>query len=139
MKLELTKMRKSVLLLLLAVAAGMADPQTPATKSAESWLTLVDAGKFGESWEQASPAFKAAITKEKWTEALTKVRDQVGKFESRKLSETQTIKDPPNAPPGDYTVLQYTSNFANKNDATEIVAVSLDDDKHWRTSGYFVK
>ena len=63
----------------------------------------------------------------------------MGKFESRKLSVAQAVKDPPNAPAGEYLILQYTSNFANKNEATETVVMGMDTGRQWRTSGYFVK
>ena len=116
-----------------------AEPPKDATKAAEKWLLLVDGARYGESWEQASPTFKSAITKDHWVEAVTKVRDQVGKFESRTLSTAQPVKDPPNSPPGDYLFLQYTSNFAGKNQATELLVLFQDPDKQWRSSGYFVK
>lgn len=130
----------AVLLMLLALTLGLgAEPDNVAVKAAEKWLALIDAAKFGESWDQASPTFQHAISKEKWIEAVADVREQVGKFESRKFSTAQAITDPPNAPPGDYMILQYTSNFASKNAATEMIVLSHDPDKQWRTSGYFVK
>ncbi len=137
-------MRTLVLSALLAAAvvlgvyAADAD-EAAAAKAAEPWLALVDAGKYGESWEQASAMFRDAVTKEKWIEAVSGVRGQVGKFESRKLAASQAIKDPPNAPPGDYMMLQYSSVFENKKDATETIVLSREPDKQWRTSGYFIK
>jgi hypothetical protein len=128
-----------LLLLLLAFRLVAANTDKSAARAAETWLAVVDAGRYGESWDQASDAFRKAITREKWVEAVTSVRNQVGRFESRTTALTQPIKDPPNAPPGHYIILEYTSNFANKNAATETVVMALDHDKRWRTSGYFVK
>ena len=61
-------------------------------KSAESWLALVDSGKYGESWEQASQFFKAAVTKEQWQECVTREprtigQSSVAKSEERRLHE----------------------------------------------------
>ncbi len=128
----------SVLILTVACTFG-SEAETVATKSAQKWLSSVDAGKYAESWDAASQVFKNAITKPAWIEALGKVREQVGKFESRQQAAAQTVTDPPNAPPGEYVILQYTSDFANKREATETVVMSVDNDKQWRTSGYFVK
>jgi Protein of unknown function (DUF4019) len=128
-----------LLVLLVVFRMAAADTDAAAVRAAKKWLAVVDAGRYGESWDQASSAFREAITKEKWVEAVTSVRTQVGKFESRMLAVTQPMNDPPNAPPGHYIIIEYTSNFANKNAATETVVMALDHDKRWRTSGYFVK
>lgn len=126
-----------VVIALTAMAAS--DAEMAAAKSADAWLAVVDAGKYAESWDAASATFQKGVTKDAWVKAVSTVRGQVGKIESRKFSVAQALKDPPNAPPGDYIILQYISNFSNKNGATETVVMSLDSDKRWRTSGYFVK
>ncbi|MFZ0535489.1 MAG: DUF4019 domain-containing protein, partial [Candidatus Sulfotelmatobacter sp.] len=62
----------SLSMLLLAVCPVVQAQQKSeqlARQSAESWLALVDSGKYGESWEQASQFFKAAVTKEQWQSA----------------------------------------------------------------------
>ena len=54
-------------ILLLSVAASLraADPPEKAAQAAaESWLVLVDAGKYAESWDAAASLFKKALTKE---------------------------------------------------------------------------
>ncbi len=124
---------------LVAITAMADENEAAAAKSGEAWLALVDSGKYPESWDTASSAFKKAITQEAWAKTVAGVRAQLGKFESRKLSASQPLKDPPNAPAGDYIILQYTSNFANKNEATETVVMGMDAGQQWRTSGYFVK
>jgi hypothetical protein len=122
-----------------ALAVFASDEYAGARKAADAWLAVVDAGKYAESWDAASATFQKGVTKDDWVKAVSTVRGQLGKFESRKPSVSQAIKDPPNAPPGDYIILQYVSNFGNKNGATETAVMSLDADKQWRTSGYFVK
>jgi hypothetical protein len=49
----------------LALAADV-KPEDAAQKAAEAWLALVDAGKYGESWEEAATYFKGAVTKDQW-------------------------------------------------------------------------
>ncbi len=124
---------------LMIFSAGAGESDAEATRAAEAWLALVDSAKYAQSWSSASAAFKKAVTEEDWVKTISIVRAQLGKSESRKLSLSQALKDPPNAPAGDYLILQYTSNFAKKNDAVETVVMGVDADKQWRTSGYFVK
>lgn len=134
-------MRLLLTILLLAAAAAIAAdaPETEAAKAAEKWVALVDSGKYADSWKQAGADFKKAVTVQKWTEAAKGAREPLGKFESRKLDSTQTVKDPPNAPPGEYVICQFNANFANKPGAVETIVMFLESDKQWRTSGYFIR
>jgi hypothetical protein len=54
----------ATVVLFLATAAIAQKPEELAQRSAESWLTLVDAGKYGNSWQEAASMFKAAVNKE---------------------------------------------------------------------------
>jgi uncharacterized membrane protein len=52
---------------LLPVAHGAnVKPEDAAQGAAGSWLALVDAGRYGESWEEAATYFKGAVTKKGW-------------------------------------------------------------------------
>jgi hypothetical protein len=44
----------------------------------------------------------------------------------------------PGAPDGKYVVIQFSSSFKNKADATETVTPMLDKDGQWRVSGYYI-
>lgn len=114
-------------------------PEAAAQQSTESWLSVVDAGQYGESWDQASEYFKSKVTKAQWEEMLGTVRSPLGKVNSRKLASAEHVSELPNAPKGDYVVIQFTTSFANLPSATETVVPMLDKDGKWRISGYFVK
>jgi hypothetical protein len=114
-------------------------PEELAQAAAQSWLALTDAGKYGESWEQASSAFRGAVSKSQWVDAIANARTPLGKMQSRKLTGTQYIKDPPNAPAGEYVVIRYATDFENKKDAVETISPMLDKDGKWRVSGYYIK
>jgi len=118
---------------------GEDKPEALAQKSAESWLTLVDGGSYGDSWDQASAMFKSQVTKEKWIGALQQVRQPLGKMQSRKLANAQYTESLPNAPAGKYVVIQDQTAFENIPSATETILPMLDKDGQWRVSGYFVK
>jgi hypothetical protein len=110
-----------------------------AQQSAESWLALVDSGKYGESWEQASQFFKAAVTREQWQTALRASRDPLGKVVSRDLKSATFRKTLPGAPDGEYVVIQYDSSFEREKAAVETITPMLDKDGKWRVTGYYIK
>ena len=120
------------------VRGTLADAAAAVT-AAEDWLALVDAGKTGESWEEAAALFKRAMTKEQWQAALSAVRAPLGKALSRKLTSKRAMTSLPGAPDGEYVVIQYTTSFENKKDAVETITPMRDPDGEWRVSGYFIR
>ena len=110
-----------------------------ATSAAEQWLALVDAGKYPESWDAASQAFKDAVTKKDWVDSVKGARDPAGEVTSRRLTKADLMKNPPNAPPGDYVGMTYQSSFAKLGAAAETVVMLLDKDGKWRLDGYYVQ
>jgi hypothetical protein len=126
-------------LLFCALASAQAKPEQLAQTSAESWLALTDSGKYAQSWDEAAQFFKAAVTKDKWQDALHQVRDPLGKLVSRKLASASYTKSLPGAPDGEYVVIKYDTSFENKQTATETIVPMLDKDGKWRVSGYFIK
>ena len=110
-----------------------------AQKAAESWLALVDAGKYSQSWNEAASFFKERVTAQQWESAVKSVREPLGKLESRKLMHTQYTKTMPGAPDGEYVILQFETSFANKKSAIETVTPMKDKDGQWRVSGYYIK
>jgi hypothetical protein len=45
----------------------------------------------------------------------------------------------PGAPAGDYVVIQYATQFANKDKAVETVVPMRTPDGSWKVSGYFIR
>src|SRR6266852_3311766 len=60
-----------------------------ATRAADRWLKLVDAGDYKQSWEAASTIFKNAVTEAQWAQQLGDVRKPLGALVSRKLKGAQ--------------------------------------------------
>ena len=113
-------------------------PEGLALAAAEPWLLLVDNGLYGESWDDASTAFKAAITRDAWKSAVTEAVGPLGRLKSRTLGSSQYTENLPGAPPGKYVVMQYNGDFAD-GAAIETVVLVLDTDRKWRVTGYFVR
>jgi hypothetical protein len=124
---------------LAAGKASEADKKKAAQAAAESWLKLVDEGKYAESWDQAAAFFKKAVTKDQWTQQIKNVREPMGKLASRAFKNATYTTTAPGAPDGQYVIIQFDASLANKKAAVETVTPMLDPDGQWRVSGYYIK
>jgi hypothetical protein len=131
----------AVLLSACVASAGLAaeSREDAAQAAAESWLKLVDDGRYAASWEQAARVFKSAVTQARWEGAAAAVRNPLGTVVSRKLKSREYKEQLPGAPDGRYVVIQYDTVFANKASAVETVTPVADPDGTWRVSGYFIR
>jgi len=128
--------------LILFAAPGPAsdsEAQMAAVSASQAWLEVVDAGKYGKSWDAAAALFRRALTKAQWEAALAKARGPLGKVVSRSLRGSQLTRELPGAPPGEYVVIQYATDFENRKGATETVTPMKESDGTWRVSGYYIK
>ncbi|HTR02787.1 MAG TPA: DUF4019 domain-containing protein [Thermoanaerobaculia bacterium] len=131
--------------LLAALSARAADPagnpdaEKAAGGAAEAWLAIVDAGQYGESWDAGAALFKSALTREQWIQALDRVRKPLGKPLSRKLRGATYRTQVTGAPPGEYVVLQYDTQFENLKGATETITPMREKSGAWRVSGYYIR
>jgi len=107
--------------------------------AAEQWLSLVDQGKYEESWADAAGYFQAAVPREKWVQSMNSFRKPLGKLLERKLKSSRFTASVPGAPDGKYVVIQFETSFENKKSAIETVTPMLDKDGQWRVSGYYIK
>jgi hypothetical protein len=122
-----------------AALAPAASPEEEARKVAETWLALIDQGKYGESWEKAAAMFKERIPQERWEALVAQVREPLGKLSSRSLLAAQFASELPGAPDGEYVVVQFNASFANKKNGVETVTPMKDPDGAWRVSGYQIR
>ena len=115
-------------------ATAVSAPQ----QAALSWLALMDAGKYAQTWDACSPTAQAVVTRDQWVSTVQPVRAPLGKVQKRTLKSGQHTSTLPGVPPGDYSVLVYGTTF-EKGVMLETVVLNHDKDGHWRVSGYFVK
>jgi hypothetical protein len=126
-------------LLVPAAHADERDDIAKAQRAAVAWLALTDSGKYGESWDTAAAAFKAGVTKADWDKALRAIRAPMGALRSRTLKSATFTRKLPDAPPGEYVILQFDSQFENRSGVVETVTPMREKDGSWRVSGYFIK
>jgi len=118
---------------------GESPKTSQAAKVAERWVKLVDAKKYDESWDQAATLFKKAISKDKWRDTVGTVREPLGALKSRTLKSAKYATELPDAPDGEYVVVQFGTSFANKKSAIETITPMRELDGTWRVSGYYIK
>ena len=130
-----------VVLGLCLASSSMANEakEAEAVAAAKTWLALVDEGFYGDSWETSAAYFKSAITKEKWEQIITAVRNPLGRLVSRELISKTYTQSLPNAPDGEYVVIQFATSYENLKSAIETITPMLDNDGEWRVSGYYIK
>lgn len=111
-----------------------------AKQAAQEWLVLVDAGKYKASWREAGASLRAGVpTAEQWAARVRRVHSKLDSLRSRSIAAaryTTSLADP-NAPEGEYVVVQYRSQFGEEVRA-ETVVLSREEDG-WGVIGYFVK
>lgn len=119
--------------------AAEAKPETLARTAAEKWLTLVDAGKYDESWAEMSAPFKSEVSRRKWKNTIGEIRKPLGKVSVRQLKFAEYAKELPGAPEGEHVVAHFGTSFERKTGATEKITLLLGEDLVWRVSSYTVK
>jgi len=116
-----------------------ADPDSaPAVRAMSSWLQAIDAGRYGDTWDEASSGFKGAVTREKWIDAMKGVRKPFGGLTKRVLKSANFHTSLPGAPDGKYFVIQFDTSFSNKAQAVETVT-AVKEGNAWKAAGYFIK
>jgi len=105
----------------------------------DSWLAVVDAEQYDQSWEQACAFFRGVVPKEQWVTQVAAVRGPLGPVLSREVASAEYTKQLPGAPDGEYVVIQYRTKFQNKASAVETVTPMRDPDGVYRVSGYYIR
>lgn len=128
------------------LAVGCSKKEQPSRGGADegiaagnSWLAVVDAQQYDESWEQACAFFKGVVPKDQWVTQVAGVRGPLGSVLSRELASAEYTTELPGAPDGEYVVIQYRTKFENKASAIETVTPMRDPDGVYRVSGYYVR
>jgi hypothetical protein len=119
--------------------ADDADNVIKAKAAAQLWLASADARLYDLTWEQAATPLQQAVTKAEWHSALTAVRTPLGVLHNRSVISATFTHNLPGAPEGDYVVIQYASDYSNRQKVVETVTPMLAPDGTWKVSGYYVK
>jgi hypothetical protein len=120
-------------------AASVSAATAAATDAANKWLAVMDAGQTAAAWDAAAPMMQTAVTRETWSSVGSQVRAPLGAVKLRQQGSAGYTRTLPNAPQGEYVVIQYNTDFANRAGAVETVVPMRQPDGSWKVSGYFVR
>ncbi|MPS67761.1 MULTISPECIES: helix-turn-helix domain-containing protein [Novosphingobium] len=130
-------------LLALASLTQVAAPSSSAPTSAvnqevvdaaRQWLTLVDQGRWEDSYKGTGSAFHKLNTLQVWAETSERVRVPLGAVISRTLLSQENLP----APPAGYEVVKFRTSYANKADAVETVSLARENGE-WRVAGVTIE
>lgn len=140
----------TIMSLILALAAVTALPQagpapadsTPAAAArtadieaaAQTFLALIDQGKWDESYARTTASFQHLNTRKVWADVSARVRPPLGPVTSRVLISHEDVP----APPHGYEIVKFRTTFANKPDAVEKVSLERAGND-WRVAGVWIE
>jgi DNA-binding CsgD family transcriptional regulator len=133
----------SLILALVAVTslpqAAVAPADTTPSASARSveietaarrFLTLIDQGKWNESYALTASSFQKLNTSKVWAEVSEQARPPLGALISRTMISHEDVPTPPNG----HELVKFRTNFANKANAIEKVSLQREGNG-WRVAG----
>jgi hypothetical protein len=114
-----------------------ADEQA-AERQALGFLGYLDQGRFADSYDYTGMLIRAQVDRASFTSQIEKARAGVGAMQARDLIDAAYSTTVPGAPEGQYVVLHYHTNFANRHDVVETLTLAFAKG-YWRVSGYYIR
>lgn len=112
--------------------------QAASIASGKKWLELVDNQNWSESWSSAGSFFRSKVSEQTWSSTILSVRDPLGPLQSRSILKVTRATSLPDAPDGEYELIEFQSDFANKHGAIETL-VLMKEGRSWKAVGYFIR
>lgn len=111
------------------------------TQAALQIARLVDAGKIGQVWDNASAVAKQASTRDAFVKQIHADRAQVGALNSRQAEGVTRLRsNGKKFPAGLYLNVTFASRFKNApKPVREMISFHLDNDRKWRLAGYTLR
>ena len=98
---------------------------------ARQWLTLLDDGDYGRSWQESGNALRSREGAATWTSQIKAMREPLGAMTSRNLRLIELVNS-------ERVVVRYDSVFAHKATAQETVTLGLENGG-WAVIDYALK
>ncbi|MBI2768052.1 MAG: DUF4019 domain-containing protein [Burkholderiales bacterium] len=113
-----------------------AEKEAAAQLAAGGWLVLLDRRDWGRAWESSSSVFRTSVPLGTWMDGIPKAREPLGALVERIPDEAHYRATLEGRPAGDYVTVIFSSKFASKEDAKEVVTMVREPDGKWRATGY---
>jgi Protein of unknown function (DUF4019) len=109
-----------------------------AQRQALGFLGYLDQGRFADSYAYTGMLIRAQLDRDAYAAQIQKTRAGVGALLGRDPIDAGYTTTVAGAPPGQYVVLHYHSNFAGRGEAVETLTLAFAKG-YWRVSGYYIK
>lgn len=119
-----------------AADKATADKQAAATAAAASWLQMLDKRDWRNAWQAASQMFRTAVPINAWMEGIPKAREPLGALTERTPADAVYKTTLEGRPDGEYVTVSFTTKYANKPEAEEVVTTVREADGKWRVTGF---
>ncbi len=113
---------------------AMASPPTNEEAAARAWLSIMDTGRYEDSWQQAHPSFQAAVTQAVWAGKGGKVRRPLGAMVTR---HAQSGNLPSKG--GEVATVKFDSAFDGLPEAVETLSLRTDEEGRWKVTSYVIR
>ena len=124
--------------LLLAGLVAPAQAGSDVARVSLHWLSLLDAGKFDESWSHSSTLLRLQQMPDQWNRRMKRLQDAYGALSMRSVSGVSFSRTMQGMPDGSYATVRFQSSFFRQRNATETVTLRWETDK-WRIVNYVVR
>jgi DNA-binding CsgD family transcriptional regulator len=102
--------------------------------SARHFLTLIDQGKWPESYALTTDSFHKSNTLQVWTQVSEQVRPPLGPVVARTLLSHENVP----TPPAGHEIVRFRTSFTNKPNAIETVSLERAGNG-WRVAGVTIE
>jgi len=124
-----------VLFTSLELRADDDDQSAEAASVARAWISEIDAGKYEQSYNEASTALHDKVAEDTWIHILKTERPALGKIVSREQTAVTYKPSGFEGAEGEFMVVSYHSSFQFKPREVEYVVLRREGG-HWRATGY---
>ncbi len=118
-----------------AIASSNDDPSVAALAASKSWISLIDAGNYTESYAFACGAMHEKVAEDRWELILKALRAPWGRVADRQQISHVYKPNGFEGTEGEFMVITYDTTFAKALEATEVVVLKKEDGE-WRGAGY---
>jgi hypothetical protein len=109
-----------------------------AKQAALNWLDLIDSKKYSQAYSLAAPYFKEKVNEKSWINIIKSTRKSRSPIAGRKLLGSKYFTSLPDAPDGEYFVIQFSSESPESIETIETITPVLDGGQ-WKVCGYYIK
>lgn len=114
-------------------------PEKAAREAAESWLKLIDSGKYSDSWAEAASVLRDLYSEKSWEKRLNEYAEQASGLspnKSRELISIESVKSLPSHHEREGVLLGYRCQLETLSPRSQTLELILDSDQVWRVANY---